>query len=178
MKSVVITVLLSIILGFASATVANGQKQEIKLTEKAKVIFPGTPNKSGNEASDLYLLKLPDSTANFIASVTDLQKTNGFDEATLVQASMQPEFWEQAAKGLMSQMGNEAKEISRTMKNIKGYDAMQMEIQRPNHEGKTNTITALIFLEGVKSINIMHTNRGGRADAQVTKDFFESVTIQ
>ncbi len=178
MKSAVIPALLSIIMGFASASVANGQKQEIKLTEKAKVIFPGTPSKSGNEASDLYILKLSDSTANFIASVTDLQKANGFDEATLAEASMQPEFWEQAANGLMMQMGNEAKEISRTMKNIKGYDALQMEIQRPSYEGKTNIITALIFLEGVKSINIMHTNRGGRADAQLTKDFFESVIIQ
>ncbi len=178
MKSVIITVLLSIILGFASATVAVGQTQEIKLTEKAKVVFPGMPSKSGNDANNLYILKLSDSTANFIAAVTDLQKTNGFDEATLMEASMQPEFWEQAAKALLTQMGNEAKELNREMKNINGYDAMQIQFERPNTEGKTNIITALIFVDGVKSINIMHTNRGGRADTKVTKYFFDSITIQ
>jgi hypothetical protein len=178
MKSVIITLLLSILLGYGFASLAQGQPQEIKLTEKVKIAFPATPSKSGIEAAELYILKLSDSTANFIAAVTDLQKANGLDAGTLLEASMQPEFWDEAAKGLMAQMGNEAKEISRTMKNINGYDAMQIEIERQNSEGKTNIITALILVEGVKSINIMHTNRGGRADSKITKDFFDSISIE
>jgi hypothetical protein len=92
---------------------------------------------------------------------------------------MQPEFWDQAAESFLAQMGAEAKLKNREMKNVNGYDIMELTFERPNTEkGGINTITVYILVDDVYSLNIIHTNRSGKADETLKKAFFDSLTIK
>lgn len=179
MKSTIITLLLSAILGFIVSSNANAQASEQKLTERVSLRFPAAYKKQDMGATVLYNLRLADSTANFVAIVSDLQKSNGLDAATLTAASMAPEFWDQAAEGFIAQLGPDSKLLSREMKQIAAYDILQLIIERPVKESNTmNTLTVWIFVDDVYSLNIVHTNRGGKADENLKKAFFESITIE
>lgn len=178
MKSTVISVLLSALAGLLTASAARSQAIEIKLTEKISVRFPHEPKKQEMGPTLLYNLRLEDSTANFVAVATDMLKANGLDAATLAAASLEPEFWDQAAEGFLAQMGNNAKLASREMKNISGYDVLKLNIERPDDKGCTNLITIYIFVDDVFSINIAHTNRGGKADEKLKTAFLESIMIK
>jgi hypothetical protein len=178
MKSTIISVLLSALAGLLTASVAKGQSTEVKLTEKISLSFPQEPKKQEMGPTNLYNLRLGDSTANFIAVASDLQKANGFDAATLAEASLSPEFWDTAADGFVAQMGTDAKLQSREMITIKGYDVMKLTIERPVEKGGVNVLTVYIFVDDVYSINIAHTNRGGKADEKLKKAFFDSITIK
>jgi len=179
MKSIIITFLLSAVLGFFASTSAKGQAIEQKLTERVSIRFPAAYKKQDMGANTLYNLRLADSTANFVAVVSDLLKSIGLDAATLTAASMSTEFWDQAEEGFMAQMGPDAKLLGREMKQIAAYDIMQLTIERPVKENNTmNTLTVWIFVDDVYSLNIAHTNRGGKADENLKKAFFESITIK
>jgi hypothetical protein len=179
MKSIIITFLLSVILGLVASSNVIGQTIEQKLTSRVSIQFPAQFKKQEMGPATLFNLRLADSTANFLAVVSDLQKGNGFDAATLAEASLSPEFWDQVEQGFMAQLGPNAKRTSREMKQITGFDIMQLIIERPVEESKTNnTITVLILVDDVYSLNIVHTNRGGKADENLKKAFFESLTIK
>jgi len=179
MKSIIITFLLSAILGFFVSTSAKGQAIEQKLTDHVSIRFPAEYKKQDLESTTLYSLRLADSTANFVAVVSDLLKSNGLDAATLTAASMSPEFWDQAEQGFMAQLGPDAKLLGREMKQIAAYDIMQLIIERPVKENNTmNTLTVWIFVDDVYSLNIAHTNRGGKADENLKKAFFASIAIK
>jgi hypothetical protein len=74
-------------------------------------------------------------------------------------------------------LGEDAKLITKDMKNISGIDAMEMVVERKTEKGETNTITAWIFVEGVYSINVIHTNRAGKADTKIKDAFFASIKV-
>jgi hypothetical protein len=179
MKSIIITFLLSVILGFLASSSAMGQAVGQKLTSRVSIQFPGTYKTQEMGPSTLFNLRLADSTANFVAVVSDLQKSNGLDAATLAAASLTPEFWDQVQEGFMAQFGPDVKFISKEMKQIAGFDIMQLVLERPVQETNTNnTVTVYILVDDVYSLNIVHTNRGGKADEKLKKAFFESLTIK
>ncbi len=64
------------------------------------------------------------------------------------------------------------------MKNISGYDVMKLDIDRPTDKGAVNNITVYILVDDVYSLNIIHTNRGGKANEKLRDAFFESLTIK
>jgi hypothetical protein len=178
MKSSTIIVLLSVAFGFLTSVGAKAQGLKQKLTERISVSFPAEYKTQEMGPTKLYNLRMADSTANFVAIVSNLQESNGFDAATLVAASLEPEFWDQAANGFLAQMGEGASLKGREMKNIKGYDIMELTIERPTTKGSpNNTVTVYIFVDDVYSINIAHTNRGGKADENKRKAFFDSLVI-
>jgi hypothetical protein len=155
------------------------QTHPVKLSEKISVSFPQEPEKQDFEGvAQVYNLRLADSTANFLAVVSNLEKQAGLDAATLAEASLMPEFWDQTAEGFMGQMGPDAKLKNREMKNIKGFDVMELTIER-QEEGQAglNTLTIYIFVQDVYSFNIGHANRGGKADPKMKEAFFNSIVI-
>lgn len=179
MNSSTIAVILSVAFGFLTSAVVKAQSISQKLTERISISFPAEYKKQEMGPTNLYTLRLADSTANFIAVVSDLQKSNGLDAATLAEANLAPEFWDQAEQGFLAQMGEGAKLKGREMKNIKGYDIMELTIERPVSEsGSSNILTVYIFVDDVYSLNIAHTNRGGKADEKLKKAFFDSIVIK
>ena len=177
MKSKLLFMLMIAFVG--TALVGNSQtpNDAIKLSDKVSIQFPEKPITQDMGPAKLYNLRLEDSSANFLALATDLQKSNGLDAATLSEASMQPEFWDQAEQGFISSMGESAKLVSREMKNITGIDVMQIVITRVTEKGETNTVTVWIFVEDIYSINLIHTNRAGKADEKKRDAFFASVEV-
>jgi hypothetical protein len=153
---------------------------QVKLSEKVSVSFPQEPEKQDFEgAAQVYTLRLADSTTNFLAVVSDLEKQAGLDAATLAEATLMPEFWDQTAEGFMMQMGPDAKLKNREMKNIKGYDVMELTIERPGEDGgEASTLTIYIFVQDVFSFNIGHTSRGGKGDTKMKEAFFNSLIIE
>jgi hypothetical protein len=179
MKSSTIVVFLTSAFGFMASSCLFAQTKSQKLTERISISFPGEYSTRETGPATLYNLRLADSTANFVVVVSDLLKSNGLDAATLAAASMEPEFWDQAAESFLAQMGAEAKLKNREMKNVNGYDIMELTFERPNTEkGGINTITVYILVDDVYSLNIIHTNRSGKADETLKKAFFDSLTIK
>ncbi|HSK12817.1 MAG TPA: hypothetical protein VK907_06345, partial [Phnomibacter sp.] len=103
MKPIKIAGLLSTLVIALCAAPATAQHVEVKLTEKVKVLFPQQPVKQENGPASLYLLRLEDSTANFLAVVTDLQQSVGLDEGTIAVAMLESTFWDEAANGFLAQ---------------------------------------------------------------------------
>jgi len=179
MKSTTVAVLLSFASGFLISAQLSAHSIQQNLSGRMSISFPSAFKTQEMGPSTLYNLRLADSTANFVAIVTDLQKGSGIDAATLAKVSMQSEFWEQAAEGFMGQMGKGATLKSREMKTLKGYDIMQLTIERPNPDGSIpNSVTVYIFVDDVYSLNIAHTNRSGKADDKIKQAFFDSLTIK
>jgi hypothetical protein len=180
MKNHFIPFALAIVSGLFITTHLFAQTtHNIKLSEKISVTFPQEPEKQDFEGvAQVYNLRLADSTANFLAVVSNLEKQAGLDAATLAEASLMPEFWDQAADGFMAQMGADAKLKNRAMKNIKGFDVMELTIER-QEEGQAglSTLTIYIFVQDVYSFNIGHSNRGGKADPKIKEAFFNSIVI-
>lgn len=179
MKSVILSACLAIAFTFVAPSAVFAQSINQKLTERISISFPAAYRTQEMGPSILHNLRLADSTANFVVVVSDLLKGNGLDAATLAEASMAPEFWDQAEQGFLAQMGEGAKLKGREMKNINGYDIMELIIERPIIEtGGINTLTVYIFVDDVYSLNIAHTNRNGKADEKLKKAFFDSITIK
>ncbi len=177
MKSKVFLMLMTAFFGSILIGHSQTANEKIKLTDKVSIQFPEKPISQDMGAAILLNLRLADSSANFLALASDLQKSNGLDAATLSEASMQPEFWDQTEQGFLSTLGEDAKLITKDMKNISGIDAMEMVVERKTEKGETNTITAWIFVEGVYSINVIHTNRAGKADTKIKDAFFASIKV-
>ena len=83
-------------LSFFVLVSATIQAQEVKqiLTEKIQVTFPGQPVKRDLGPAVTYAVRLADSTANFTAMVTDLEKANDLTADAIAEAMQEPEFWE------------------------------------------------------------------------------------
>lgn len=177
MKAKILLILIAAFIGGITVGRAQATTEMLKVTDKVSLKFPETPKKQDMGPAILYNLRLADSTANFLALASDLQQSNGLDAATLAEASMQPEFWDQAEQSFVASIGEGAKLVSREMKNVSGIDVMEMVITRPTEKGDTNTLTVWIFVEGVYSINLIHTNRAGKADVKKRDAFFSSVKI-
>ena len=151
-----------------------------RLTEKISIHFPMQPNKEVmGDAATMYTLRLADSTANLMALVSNLQVQAGLDAATLGAAVLEKEFWDQSAEGFVAQMGPDAKLLKKEMKELNGYDIMELTMERPIPDGSgKNILTIYIIIDDVYSINIGHTNRNGKGDEKIMKAFFDSLKIK
>jgi hypothetical protein len=155
---------------------ANAQETKQTLTEKLQVTFPAPPVKRDMGPSANYQLKLADSTANFTATVIDLEKANGITVEALSMAMLDPGFWDQMEQGMMQQMGKDAKVTSRQPKKVGELEARELIIERPNPSGGTSQITVWVMIDGKNSINVVHNNRTGKADTALKDKFFASLT--
>ncbi|MGB4770021.1 MAG: hypothetical protein WBP58_01090 [Chitinophagaceae bacterium] len=160
-----------------SATV---KAQEVKqtLTEKIQVTFPAQPVKRDLGPAVTYAVRLADSTANFTAMVTDLEKANNLTADAIAEAMLEPEFWEQVEQGFLMQMGKDAKVVSREPKKIGQSEGREMVLERPNPTGGTSRITAWFFIEGKMSIYVVHNDKAGKADQALKAKYFASVVSQ
>ena len=164
-------------LGLFVAFSAAVQAQEVKqtLTEKIQVTFPGQPVKRDLGPAVTYAVRLADSTANFTAMVTDLEKANNLTADAIAEAMQEPEFWDQVEQGFLMQMGKDAKVVSRETKKIGQFEGREMVLERPNPTGGTAKITAWFFIEGKLSIYVVHNDRSGKADPALKAKYFASV---
>ena len=170
MKSIVLSLLFGAVTFFQAAA----QTDTVKL-ERIQLVFPAKVTLEDQGAAKRCQLRLADSTANFLLIQTDLS-TMGLDEATAIAMQGEPEFWEQTRTGLVAQMGD-AKLIKDEMLDYKGTKVMQMELERPSKEGGINRLTLRTLIVGTYMIQYGHTDRNGKANAQVREAFFSSLQI-
>jgi len=167
-------------LGLFVLVSATVQAQEVKqaLTEKIQVTFPGQPVKRDLGPAVTYAVRLADSTANFTAMVTDLEKANNLTAEAISLAMLEPEFWEQVEQSFLMQMGKDAKIISREPKKISQFEGRELVVERPNLTGGTSRITAWFIIEGKLSIYVVHNDKAGKADQALKAKYFASVVSQ
>ena len=167
-------------LGLFVAVSATIQAQEVKqtLTEKIQVTFPGQPVKRDLGPAVTYTVRLADSTANFTAMVTDLEKANDLTADAIAEAMQEPEFWEEVEEGFLMQLGKDAKVVSREPRKIGQFEGREMVVERPNLTGGTSKVTAWFFIEGKLSIYVVHNDRTGKADQALKAKYFASVVSQ
>jgi len=166
----------SLLIGVLAKCQTNWEK--VMLDNAVSIAFPLKPVQGGNDANKSFILKLADSTANFIVAVTDLETTRGIDAATLQAAMEQEESWEQAKVAFMASMGSSAKLVKNEMTTVQNLNAMLLEIDRKSDKGDTNNLSVLIFVNGTKSYNIIFNNRGGKADKSLKEQFFKSIEVK
>jgi hypothetical protein len=167
-------------LGLFVAVSTTIQAQEVKqtLTEKIQVTFPGQPVKRDLGPAVTYTVRLADSTANFTAMVTDLEKANDLTADAIAEAMQEPEFWEEVEEGFLMQLGKDAKVVSREPRKIGQFEGREMVVERPNPTGGTSKVTAWFFIEGKLSIYVVHNDRTGKADQALKAKYFASVVSQ
>jgi hypothetical protein len=157
---------------------ATAQEAKVNLTDKLSVHFPAQPVKQVSGPSSIYSLKLPDSTANFTALVTNLQEANGLNADVLEAAMAQPGFWDQVEAGFMQSLGSEAKAVSRALKSVEGKETLELVVERPASPGAVpSTLTVYILMDGVNTINLVHNNRNGNADDAMKAKFLSSLAV-
>lgn len=164
-------------LGLFVAVSAAIQAQEVKqvLTEKIQVTFPGQPVKRDLGPAVTYAVRLADSTANFTAMVTDLEKANNLTADAIAEAMQEPEFWDQVEQGFLMQMGKDARVVSREPKKVGQNEGRELVLERPNPSGGTSRITAWFFIEGKHSVYVVHNDKAGKADQALKAKYFASV---
>lgn len=167
-------------LSFFVLVSATIQAQEVKqiLTEKIQVTFPGQPVKRDLGPAVTYAVRLADSTANFTAMVTDLEKANDLTADAIAEAMQEPEFWEEVEEEFLMQMGKDAKVVNREPRKIGQFEGREMVVERPNLTGGTSKVTAWFFIEGKLIVYVVHNDRTGKADQALKAKYFASVVSQ
>ncbi len=169
-----VVILLTVFSSFAQTS-----WQKIALTDKVSVSFPLAPAQAQPAAGQKsFILRHPDSTANFIVAVSDLNVLMGVDAATLAAEMEKEETWEQAKTAFVTSMGPDVKLIKEEMTTIKNSQALKLILERKNEKAGMNTLTVLIFISGTHSMNVIFNNRGGKADKKVEEQFFSSIEIK
>lgn len=171
MKSIVLSLLFSAVTFFQ----AGAQADTVKL-ERIQLVFPGKVTLEEQGPAKRCQLRLADSTANFQVIQTDLSAM-GLDESTAIAMQAEPAFWEQTRDGMVAQLGD-AKLIKDEMIDYKGANVMQLQMERPSKEGGINRLTLRILIVGTYMIQYGHTDRNGKADAQLREAFFSSLQIK
>lgn len=156
----------------------KGQEVKQALTERIQVTFPAQPVKRDLGPAVTYAVRLADSTANFTAMVTDLEKANNLTADAIAEAMQEPEFWGQVEQGFLMQMGKDAKIISREPRTIGRFEGREMVLERPNPTVGTARITVWLFIEGKLSIYVVHNDKAGKADPALKAKYFTSVVSQ
>ena len=155
---------------------AMSQETKVKLTEKVYITFPEKPDvRNMQDIASVYSLRLADSTANFNVVVQNLGK-NGLTEEQIETAQLEPAFWEQLESSFIAQLGNETKVLSKEMKNIGSKEVLALVLSAERN-GKQVELSSYIFIQGVHSINIVHSKRSDSASMDVKNNFFNSLKI-
>lgn len=153
------------------------QESKVKLTDKVTISFPEKPSvKDIQGIASVHSLSLADSTANFNAVVTNLEKANGLTADVLASAQKDPGFWDQAEAGFLAQVGADATLVSKEIKQVGSKQLLELVISIERN-GKKRELTAYIFVDGVHSINVVYTKRADAASMAAKEAFFKSLTI-
>jgi len=93
------------------------QETKIQLTDKVSVVFPEKPaTRNMQDIGVQHTLKLSDSTANFYALATNLEKSSGMTADVLEAAQQESAFWEQLEKSFVAQVSSDASVLSSEVK--------------------------------------------------------------
>jgi hypothetical protein len=156
---------------------AFSQETQVQLTEKISVTFPEKPlMRDMQGVSVQHYVRLADSTANFIASATNLEKSSGMTSDLLQAAQQQDEFWEQAQKGFVAQLGTDATVVSSELKEISGKKVLHFVTSAMRNGAKVE-ITVYMFFDGIYTINIIHQKRSEEASVEAKNKYFASLQI-
>ena len=168
--------LIRLILIFSPFTVLS-QETKVQLTEKVFITFPEKPLMRDMQGISVqHYVRLGDSTANFIASATNLEKSSGMTADLLQAAQQQDEFWEQAQKGFVAQLGNDATVVSSELKEISGKKVLHF-IVRATRNGAKVEITVYMLFDDIYTVNIVHQKRSGEASVEAKNKYFASLQI-
>ncbi|MFN6286406.1 MAG: hypothetical protein ACK4YJ_03105 [Bacteroidota bacterium] len=154
------------------------QETKIQLTDKVSVVFPEKPaTRNMQDIGVQHTLKLADSTANFYALATNLEKSSGMTADVLEAAQQESAFWEQLEKSFVAQVSNDASVLSSEIKQISGRQVLHLIISGTRN-GKKLEITSYIFIDGVYTVNIVHQKRSEDASADLKNKYFDSLNIE
>ena len=171
-KSIIIRLIL-ILCPFA----AMSQETKIQLTENVTVVFPEKPiSRNMQDVGVQHTLKLADSTANFYALATNLEKSSGMTADVLEAAQQESAFWQQLEQSFVAQVSSDASVLSSEVKQISGRQVLHLIISGTRN-GKKLEITVYIFIDGVHTVNIVHQKRAEEASADLKNKYFASLQI-
>lgn len=154
------------------------QETKIQLTDKVSVVFPEKPlTRNMQEVGVQHTLKLADSTANFYALATNLEKSSGMTADVLEAAQQESAFWQQLEQSFVAQVSNDASVLSSEIKQISGRQVLHLIISGTRN-GKKLEITSYIFIDGVYTVNIVHQKRSEDASADLKNKYFDSLNIE
>lgn len=157
--------------------VGFAQETKVQLTDKVSISFPEKPTTRDIQGmASIHTVRLADSTANFNAVVSNLEKSNGLSADVLESAQLDPGFWDQAQAGFVAQLGPDAKVLSKEVKQVAGKQVLNLVVSTERN-GKKSELTVYIFVQGVYSINIVHTKRADNASVEAKNKFFNSLQI-
>lgn len=153
------------------------QETKIQLTEKVSVVFPEKPaTRNMQDIGVQYTLKLADSSANFYALATNLEKSNGMKADVLEAAQQEPAFWQQLEQSFVAQVSSDASVLSSEIKQMNGKQVLHLIINGTRN-GKKLEITVYIFIDGVYTVNIVYQKRSEDASVDLKNKYFESLQI-
>ena len=153
------------------------QETHVQLTEKVSITFPEkTLMRDMQGMSVQHYVRLADSTANFIASATNLEKSSGMTADLLQAAQQQDAFWEQAQKGFVAQLGTDAAVVSSELKEISGKKVLHFVVGATRNGAKVE-ITVYMLFDGIYTINIIHQKRSAEAYVEAKNKYFASLQI-
>lgn len=171
------TIIIGLILFFSPFAVMS-QETKIQLTDKVSVVFPEKPaTRNMQDIGVQHTLKLADSTANFYAMATNLEKTSGMKADVLEAAQQEPAFWQQLEQSFVAQVSSDASVLSSEVKQINGKQVLHLIISGTRN-GKKLEITVYIFIDGVYTVNIVHQKRSEDASADLKNKYFGSLNIE
>lgn len=173
MKKIIIAVALLV----SSAMQAQTPWDKISLSEHVNISFPSKPMVNKAEGQQSYMLKLADSTANLIVSVSDLKKLLDIDSATLAAAMETDESWEQAKNAIVTNLGSNVTLVKEEMLTFNNKKAMRLIMNKKTDKGDTNVLTVLVFTEGTNSYNVYFNSRAGKGNEKTKDQFFNSIEI-
>lgn len=124
----------------------------------------------------MHTVSMTDSTADFIATVTNLNKSNGLTAEMLETAQSAPEFLDQVQVGFIGQLGPDVKVLSKEVKNIGGRQVLNLLVAS-DRNGKKYELSVYLFIHDVYSVNIVHRKRTDGASVDAKNAFFESLRI-
>jgi hypothetical protein len=160
-----------------SPVAASSQETRVPLTDKVSVGFPEKPSLNDMRGmASIHTVKLADSTADFIAVVSNLQKSSGLTAGMLESAQSAPEFMDQLQAGFMGQLGPDAKVLSKEVKEIGGNKVLCLSATTERN-GRKSELSVYLFVHDVYSINIVHRKRTDGASVDAKNAFFESLRI-
>ena len=174
MSKAIIIRLILILFPFA----VMSQETKVQLTEKVTIIFPEKPLMRDMQGINIqYYVRLADSSANFIVSTTNLEKSSGMTADVLETAQQQGEFWEQAQNGFVAQLGSDATVLSSEVKEISGKQVLHFVVSATRN-GKKVEITVYMLFDGVYTINIIHQKRSDDASVELKNKYFASLQVE
>jgi hypothetical protein len=164
---------------FSSISYAQEGWEKTMVTPGVSVSFPAKPAQTEiAKGQQSFIFKQPDSTANYMVAVSDLQLLAGLDAATLEAAMEKDETWEQAKTAFITSMGEGAGLVKDEMITIQNTRALKLVVNRKNGKGEINVLTVVIFVKDANSVNVIFNSRNGKGAEKNKDQFLNSIEIK